>query len=153
MKWLIVLLFISLGFIFIVLEVLVTPGLIMGIIGAGLMIAGIVMSYAYYSTAVATAITIGSVLVTLIFFIAAWKMGAWKALMQRSTIDSKDVQVKTFNLAVGMEGITESILRPTGTAVFGGTRADVMSDGAFIQSNTKIRIAKIQDNKIIVKPI
>lgn len=153
MKWLIVLLFISIGFIFLVLEVLVTPGLIMGILGVGLMVAGIVMSFSYYSTGVAMAITIGSMLATIVFFVVAWKMGVWKMFMQQHTIDSKDVQVKTFNLAVGMEGVTESILRPTGTAVFGGTRADVMSDGAFIQSNTKVRIAKIQDNNIIVKPI
>lgn len=57
------------------------------------------------------------------------------------------------SITVGMTGITASSLRPTGKAMFGDKYVDVVSDGAYIDHDTKIEVIRLAGNRIIVRSV
>ena len=51
---------------------------------------------------------------------------------------------------VGREGVTTTVLRPSGTAEFDGIKLDVVSEGEFIPKNTRVKIKKVAGRRIVV---
>lgn len=56
----------------------------------------------------------------------------------------------TGDLAVGRMGEAITPLRPTGTARFGRTRMDVVTQGEFIEKGARIRVIRTSHNRIVV---
>jgi membrane-bound serine protease (ClpP class) len=54
---------------------------------------------------------------------------------------------------IGQEGITISALRPSGAAMIGDRRVDVVTRGEFVERDAPIRIAEVHGQRIIVEPI
>jgi membrane-bound ClpP family serine protease len=54
---------------------------------------------------------------------------------------------------LGKEGITTTILRPSGTSDFDGVKLDVVSQGDFIPQNTKVKVIKVEGRRIVVEKI
>lgn len=54
---------------------------------------------------------------------------------------------------LGLEGMTLTILRPSGKADIEGRRIDVTTEGGFIKRGTRVRVVKVEGNKIIVKEV
>jgi membrane-bound serine protease (ClpP class) len=50
---------------------------------------------------------------------------------------------------MGKEGVASSYLRPTGTALFDSRRIDVITEGEFIASGTRIKVVHIEANRVI----
>lgn len=61
---------------------------------------------------------------------------------------SEDMQV-----FLGKEGVTTTVLRPTGMAEFDGVKLNVVSDGEFIQPGNKVQIARVEGSRIVVRTI
>ena len=57
------------------------------------------------------------------------------------------------HLKVGDTGVAQSILRPSGNALFGPLHVDVITQGEFVEPNSKIRILAIEGARVIVEPI
>jgi len=57
------------------------------------------------------------------------------------------------HLAIGAEGTTITILRPSGKAKIGEDIVDVITDGEFVQPSSPIRIVQIAGSRIVVKPV
>ena len=53
----------------------------------------------------------------------------------------------------GKEGIAITILRPAGTGEFDGKRFDVVSEGAFIERGSRIKVIRTEGRRIVVEPI
>ena len=51
------------------------------------------------------------------------------------------------------EGVTTTVLRPTGMAEFDGVRLNVVSEGEFIQSGTQVQIVRVEGSRILVRTI
>ena len=54
---------------------------------------------------------------------------------------------------LGKEGVTTTVLRPTGMAEFDGVRLNVVSEGEFIQSGTQVQIVRVEGSRILVRTI
>lgn len=54
---------------------------------------------------------------------------------------------------IGKEGIVITYLRPAGTIDVDGETLDVVSEGAFIEVGSKVKVAKVEGRRIIVKKI
>ena len=61
MTWLIIIILILVGLLFIILEVLVVPGLIMGLIGVSLLVLGVYESYSKYGSTAGNLTVFGTV--------------------------------------------------------------------------------------------
>jgi len=52
---------------------------------------------------------------------------------------------------LGKEGVAVTILRPAGTALIEGEKVSVVTDGAYIEQNSRIRVTKVEGYRIVVE--
>lgn len=150
MGWFVIVFMILLGILALLLELLVLPGAIVGIIGSLFIIGGVVLSYTKYGmmaghiTLLATAVFI---VITVVLFL---RSKTWKKMTLKTQIDGK-MNIQPEMLREGMEGISISRLAPSGKAMFENEIVEVFSSLDFIDQNQPITIFKIDGSKIIVK--
>ena len=63
-------------------------------------------------------------------------------------LSSEDMQV-----FLGKEGVTSTVLRPTGMAEFDGVKLNVLSEGDFINAGVKVKIIRVDGSRVVVKPL
>jgi len=148
----IVILLLGIGIGLLMIEIFLVPGIgIAGIVGAVVMIVGLVFAYQIDNTTGHVSLVITGSLSTILT-VFAFRANTWKIFSLDSSIDSK-VHNVTEGLSVGDEGKTISRLSPMGSARFGEELVEVTSYGEFIDQNTPVRIARIEKDKIYIKPI
>ena len=54
---------------------------------------------------------------------------------------------------LGKEGVTTTVLRPTGMAEFDGVRLNVVSEGEFVQTGVRVRIVDVEGSRILVRTV
>lgn len=54
---------------------------------------------------------------------------------------------------LGQEGRALTPLRPGGAALIGEARIDVVTEGKFVDPETRIRVIKVEGNKVVVEPL
>ena len=146
-----------LGMILLIVEIF-TPGFgIAGGSGLVLLILGIVLTARNtFEVMVMVSILIILVVVVILVILRSARRGTlsrklilWSATSgedgYQSTADRKSM--------IGREGLVVTILRPAGTADFGGERLDVVSEGEYIQPGTRIRVVQVEGRRIVVKPV
>lgn len=52
---------------------------------------------------------------------------------------------------LGKEGVTSSELRPSGVALFGHERVDVVSEGAFVPRGVKVQVVQVEGMRVVVR--
>lgn len=58
---------------------------------------------------------------------------------------------KNYNQYLNQVGIVTTFLRPSGTVDINGELLDVVSEGAFIEAGTQVKVIKVEGRKIIVR--
>jgi membrane-bound serine protease (ClpP class) len=53
---------------------------------------------------------------------------------------------------VGERGVAETPLHPAGAARIGGKRVDVVTEGAYVDPQTPVRVVAVQGNRVVVRP-
>ncbi len=69
----------------------------------------------------------------------------------RQVLPDKPSQKGRKGPSIGETGTVYSTLRPVGTAYFGESKVDVMSDGEFIQPGTRVAVVRVEGAKVIVR--
>lgn len=142
---------ILIGILLLVLEILVLPGFIAGVIGTIFLFISIIWMYKAHGD-VAGHITLASTFVlTFIAIYGSLKSRAWKKYGLNSSIDSHVNEVGGLSIAEGDEGRTISALRPSGTVIIGEYKVEAQTSGELIDAGTKIIVTKVLPNKVIVK--
>ncbi len=143
--------FILIGLLFLVVEILITPGIVLGIIGLGFISFGVYQTYQHYGSFVGNitlfavgVITIGGVLLAL-------KTGVWTRIASKDAIESKAKEDVSEIAIVGDLGKALSALRPTGTALLNGRKVEVVTQGEAVESGAEIEVIRIERNKIYIK--
>lgn len=148
------------GFLFMFLEIAVIPGFgVTGILGILLLAGGLATAFLKLSmpmalTATFTAI-LGVILLLLWFFLVFPKTSMGKQFILQTDASNKDgfVAVDDNSAYIGREGVTVTMLRPSGIAKIDGERVDVMTDGEFVEKGVKVKVTKTRQNTIIVAPV
>lgn len=154
MEWITVIAFLVVGIGLIVVEIIFVPGTtIVGILGFGLALVGIILSFNLFgrSTGWITFGISGAVATALVYW--SLRSKAWTRFSLKDTINSRVNEGAYQHLQLGEEGITVSTLRPMGKADFNGKMHEVATTGNYIESGKKIRIIKISSNQILVEPV
>ena len=154
MEWLTVLLFILIGIVLVVLEIIIIPGTtIVGIFGLILSVVGIVLGFHYFGANTGwMLLAITGVLSGGLFFWAL-RSNVWKRFSLKSSIEGRVNEGMLDHLAVGQEGVTTSTLRPMGKAEINGQLVEVSSLGNFIPAGTPVKIVNISANHISVESL
>lgn len=141
------------GTVLLLLET-VLPGLVAGTIGFCCLIGGVTMAY------VNLGVTAGNW--TLLGVGAGLSFGTflWVKYFPDSRaarIFISDQQVGELGVGdatlVNQTGVVHSSLRPCGTAVIGGKRLDVVTEGSFIESGTPVKVITVEGLRIVVRPL
>ena len=165
----------ALGIIFIVLELIFFPGVLVVALGGGAMILvslflsmadfypaqPITFSYDFFLTPMLN-LSITILLACIFIGLASRYLPAlplFRNLSLSSNLAPGTSLTNTISntgtassLFAGNEGIAISPLHPTGRAQIGQEHFDVLTEGEFIAAGTPIQILKIMDQKIIVGP-
>jgi membrane-bound ClpP family serine protease len=151
--WLAIAVLILAGVALLIVEVIFIPGTtLVGLLGLIFIIGGLIFSYSEFGSTVGNYVLLGTSIVSLGALYLSFRKGAWKKFSLKTSIDSKVNEGITAELAVGMEGITVSVLRPMGTAEFLGKIFEVKTNGDYLAAGTRVKIVQLQANDILVEP-
>ncbi len=143
------------AFICLAVEVFIIPGFgVVGILGIILLVAAIVYTW----------ITLGAlwgigmlVLSFILFGGGIWIVSRtrWgkKFVLQTSQKGAVSSLGRDHADLVGKEGVAESDLHPTGTALVAGRKIDVMTSGVYINKGSRIRVVEASGPRIVVDEI
>ena len=140
------------GFALVVLEMYLPGFGIPGISGIALLIGGIIVMKPSPMQAVLMAL---GILLLLAIALTVSVRSAAKGRFAKSKLVLNDVsnnEEKKSDLTylVGKEGVARTALRPTGMADFDGVKLNVITDGEFIEPDEKVKIVRVDGNRILV---
>ena len=165
MSWpILVILLLFMGLILLLLEIFIVPGFGPVGIGAILFLAvGAYLAWTKLSLAWAVAVTfisIFSVIASIIYF---KKSGLGNKLVLGRHIGESASEEKQNNTErkrekdriVSLEetGLAVCDLRPAGIAEFNNHRLNVLTDGIYIKKKSKVKITRIEGNRIFVEEV
>ncbi len=152
--WTTVIILVITGFILIIAEILFVPGTtVVGILGLIATIFGIYLSFEYFGSVVGWWFTFGSSIFFILALYYSFRSKTWDKLSLKGEINSKVNEGLTDTLKVGDQGVTISVLRPSGKAEIDEKVYEVRTTGDYVESGVKIKITKIDINNITVEPI
>jgi membrane-bound serine protease (ClpP class) len=140
------------GLLLLFLEFLL-PGFVAGTVGIVCLIAAVVVGYREYGAPTGHYILFG-VLVALGAGMVLWLRffpGSRMAQPFVSTSQVGDIRTERPEL-VGQIGVAHTTLRPSGTAIIGGKRVDVVTDGVLIERGTPIKVIAVEGLRVVVRP-
>ena len=94
-----------------------------------------------------------SMKISVLFVVVLGKSRLGKALTLEHSNQDRVAVPDDLARWVGQQGVTESTLRPSGSAFFGEERLTVMTDGQFLEKKTPVRVVRVEEGRIIVEPI
>jgi len=153
--WIYSLALLVLGFVLVLMEIFVIPGLnIFGIIGFFAAAAGVTFAYIKMGFAAAAIVAILGLIGTVILIRLMLKMRGWQRLVlgSKMTRDMGYNSAKTDREALlGQQGEALTPLRPAGRARLGEQTVDVVSEGGFVELGAQIEVVKVAGNRIVVR--
>jgi membrane-bound ClpP family serine protease len=153
MEWVAVLALILVGIILIIVEIIFVPGTtIVGILGFGLVVGGVVMSFNHFGRTTGYTVAVATVIATGLVLFWSLRTKPWKKLSLRNASDSKVNEGAMEGLEVGAEGVAVSALRPSGKAEIAGKLYEVTTLGHFANAGTAVKVIRISSHQIVVEP-
>ncbi len=142
---------IVIGIILLVLEIIVLPGMIAGIIGGIFLLVAILWMYSSEGETAGHITLAITFVATLVAIYASLKSRAWRRYGLHEINDGKVNDVTALQIHEGDEGRTLSALRPSGTILIGDSKLEAQTNGEMIDVGTKVVVTKVFPNKVIVK--
>jgi len=144
-----------LGFVLILLEIFVIPGMnIFGILGFATVLAGVGFAYVKVGTEAAVIIgmlgLVGTVsLVWLLVRNRAWQRLVLEAETDRAAgFDSAPVGLAELE---SQQGVSVTPLRPAGRAQFGERLIDVVTEGGYIERGARVEVLAVRGARVVVQ--
>lgn len=151
MEWIIVLMLVVIGFVLLILEFLVLPGVnVAGIIGFACVCFGVYLGYKFFGTKAGHFILLTTAVGGFVVTWYALRAQTWKRLSLNSSIDST-VEGVDESVKVGDCGICLGRLAPMGKVKVGDTIVEALSQSGYIDSHAEVEVVKVNKDKIIVK--
>ncbi|WP_181907237.1 NfeD family protein [Cohnella lupini] len=140
-----------------ILEVFIPSFGILGILGIAALAFGITMG-AYDTGSALQSLGIAflvAAVIVIVFVYIFRKRGIWNRfiLSDQLTTDKGFVPQQSREQWIGQEGLTTSLLRPSGMADIGGQRLDVITTGEYIEKGKPVRVVSADGTRIVVKEI
>ncbi|MBO5352941.1 MAG: serine protease [Lachnospiraceae bacterium] len=142
------------GFVLVGIEMMLPGFGLPGISGILCLVGGIILTADSVSNGIVMAIVVvvilGVMLAVVMTVLGSKRMKSPIVLREDVKGERGFLGVADLEYLVGREGMAVTDLRPSGKGNFDGIDFDILSDGAYVQKGTKIRITKVKDNKLIV---
>jgi membrane-bound ClpP family serine protease len=144
------------GMLLFIIEFMLIPGItIAGVGGAVCLLSGIVFAFISFGTTTGLLVLGSTALVMVVLTVLMLKAGTWNKFMLKTTIDGKvdTVGAEEGKVKAGDKGVTVTRLAPGGKVLVNGEYFEAKSVDILIDPRQDIEVIRIDDNKLIVKPI
>jgi membrane-bound ClpP family serine protease len=144
------------GMLLFIIEFMLIPGItIAGVGGAVCLLSGIVFAFISFGTTTGLLVLGSTALVMVVLTVLMLKAGTWNKFMLKTTIDGKvdTVGAEEGKVKAGDKGVTVTRLAPGGKVLVNGEYFEAKSVDILIDPRQEIEVIRIDDNKLIVKPI
>lgn len=153
-EWLSVIAIIVLGVGLIIIEVIFIPGTtVVGILGLGLCIAGIVLSFNYFGNTTGFIVLLITGVGSMAALIISFRAGLWEKFSNKSAIQSKFNESDSEAVKVGDVGMTVSTLKPYGKVEFNEKEFEVKTSGNYLERGVEVKVTHKEGNQIIVEKV
>ncbi len=143
--WLVAVLYLA-GLGMVVAECMM-PGLVMGLIGAGALVTSIVFGFKHHWAIGSGQIVLAVVVVPVSFYLGI------KRLQLRSSLAGDVSFAQDYSAYLGKEGESHTELRPAGIVFVEGKKVDVVTAGEMVEKGKRVRVVKVEGNRVIVRAI
>ncbi len=148
-----IIIFIVLGVLLTIIEIVILPGSTVAGIGALIMFAlGLYFSYSTYGTTIGNYVLAGTILFLIIAIGFALRANTWKRFMLNTNVDGVANTIET-DIKVGDTGISVARLNPMGKVLVNNEYYEAKVINEMIDPNVEIVVVKITGNTLIVKPL
>ena len=138
------------GYLLLAVEAFVIPGFgVPGIAGLISLGAGCYFAYEQFGAALGT--------LTIVLVLGSVTLAMWwlpKTRFGRDVVHSSTLataKAAETALGPGEVGVTESDLRPAGVARFGELRQSVVTEGEFIDTQTRVVVTEVRGSRVVVE--
>jgi len=143
------------GVLLLALELFIPSFGILGVLGIISLIAGVVLA-AYDTGDALTSLGVASLVAAVIIavFVRYFKhRGVWNKFILRDALKTEEGYVSQAapTELIGKVGKAVTTLRPSGTAIFGEQRVDVVTDGEFIGSGANVVVVRVDGMRVVVR--
>ena len=154
MSTLLISLLVLAGFLLLVAELLLVPGIgVPGFLGLVSLVAACYFSFVHFGTLTGVVVTACISLALLALLIYVLRAKTWKRFALKDEIRAT-ASPEEILPAAGTEGLTLTRLAPMGTARFDGRDFEVKSDiNEMVEPGTAVVVVRVEDHKIIVKTL
>src|SRR5690606_34944473 len=130
----------------------------LGFIGIGAIVGSLFMSTddpGHMSMSIAIALVLTIIVSVILFKTIGLEKGILRHVILKDATTTESGYVSNVNRLdlIGMEGVTVTPLRPSGTAVFNDDRLDVVSEGAFVSQGAQVKIIKTEGSRVVVREV
>ncbi|WP_343033639.1 nodulation protein NfeD [Alkalicoccus luteus] len=128
---------------------------IFGILGLGAILTSLILSsfstlYIIISFVIAIIVTIAGMLILMKYIDRAGPMKR-VVLQDATTTELGYISNETRNELEGQTGTSLTVLRPSGSAMIGEERLDVVSEGGYIEQGRKIKVIAVSGSRVVVR--
>lgn len=138
------------GLVLVFAEILMPGFGIFGILGGAAVVVTAVLAYFSYGVQGFLLALVLLVVAFVAMILFAKKTGMYNKVVLKDKLETKDFDESVLTGLMGMEGITQTTLRPFGVAEFNGRNVDVCSSGDFIDRGKKVRVTQISGKTVTV---
>lgn len=144
------------GVLLIVVEVYLIPGFnVAGITGAAVILFAVGLAFSDAGATGGVITLLAAVFLSAGTFTWMWKSGAWNRFVLETNLkrDDDDIARESENRSryLGQSGVALTPLRPTGVAEIGGDRIEVVTEGDFIASGSRIKVVAMDRRRYFVR--
>jgi len=133
------------------------PGFILGSIGAVLMLIALALIYSHYGWEWAVVAFLGEIIIGTVAGYLSIRYFPHTAAGRRMILNETQTDRRAQPLKpadwISREGVAETVLRPSGMALFDDERLDVVAESSMIKQGSAIRVVAVQENRLVVRPI
>ena len=146
---------IFLGFLLLLIELFLIPGFSFAGLGAiGCFGAGTYLAYQNFGLNAAVGAFLVSASLGFAFLALSIKTGMFRRISMKYSEEGEDGYVAGSGNLDDLNdqvGVSLTPLRPAGTAAFRNRKVDVVTEGEFIVKNVRVRVSRIDGNRVIVE--
>ncbi|MFI3302173.1 MAG: NfeD family protein [Rikenellaceae bacterium] len=154
LTWLIIFGLILLGLGFMLVEMLLLPGVSIGaVLSVGSFAGAIYVAFDGLGTMAGVAVIITSTVLALVLFLWAIRTGVWSTISLKEQVGTATSVEPSSILPLGSRGVAMSRLAPMGRAKFGDVIIEAKSLESFIDPKCDVEVVGYDNAAVIVKLI
>jgi len=132
----------------------ILPGIVAGLAGLACLVSGVALAYSRFGPGTGSFVLLG------VFLFLGIGAVLWIRYFPRTPLARRFMARRTIgNIDAGkpellhQTGVAQSPLRPSGVAIIGQRRVDVITEGSMIEPGTAVKVVAVEGMRVVVRAV